>query len=47
MSDTVRFLDAVVVVVSLVYAIHHYRAERVNKAIFWLLLATLAAIPPR
>lgn len=47
MSDTVRFLDAVIMLVALVYAIAHYRRGAVDRATFWLLLAILAVIPPK
>lgn len=47
MSDMARFLDAVIMLTALVYSIAWYRRDAVDRAIFWLMIAVIACIPPK
>lgn len=45
--EAIRFLDAVIVLVALVYAISKYQRGEVDRAIFWMLVVIAGVIPPK
>lgn len=45
--EIIRFLDAVIALTSLVYAISKYQRGEIQKAQFWMLVVIAAVIPPK